>query len=476
MDKRQLVSNSFFLLVNRLTQSIATFVLTSAISRSLGVDQLGKYLLAFSYYFVFVSIAAFGFKTLITRELARKPEAATLYLLNGSLLQFLLALAAYIALILIVTLLPYDTKTLTTCYILGLAIFPFSLSNITEAVFQAQERMFLIAYSTVPIYILRLLLMIATMRMGYGIELVAGIFVVSELLILILQWLLLASNLQVRGVITLSSIWQLLKESRTFSVIESVSIFNTRLEIFILSLLGSELLVGFYGGIMQLMQPFQIIANSIALASFPKMSKALESDGEQRQFIQRTIEILLLIAGPLLVGILFTGGDLLTFVYGDPRFRLATNALYLTAISLIPWSFSRIVCYVLMANGLERINMREIIVDTVLKGLLGVFLVSRYHLMGAALTFVLVNLSAFSQEMYGVYRHLFRLQIWQVSRRPLVISLLMIPVFLILKQISPNFISTLIISTLAYLILIAVFGIYVFGIPQDLLKKVLHKL
>jgi O-antigen/teichoic acid export membrane protein len=49
MTKPKLLKNSLSLLVNRLTQGIATFVLTTVIARNLGSHELGQYILAISY-------------------------------------------------------------------------------------------------------------------------------------------------------------------------------------------------------------------------------------------------------------------------------------------------------------------------------------------------------------------------------------------------------------------------------------------
>ena len=89
LGRRKLVGNSLAMLSNRLTQSIATFVLTAAIARLLGPETLGQYLLAFSYYFIFVGIVSEGVKTLFTRELSRHPAETPAFLVSGSLLQLL---------------------------------------------------------------------------------------------------------------------------------------------------------------------------------------------------------------------------------------------------------------------------------------------------------------------------------------------------------------------------------------------------
>ncbi|MCC5635514.1 oligosaccharide flippase family protein [Nostoc sp. CHAB 5844] len=475
VEKRKLISNSLAMLINRLTQSIATFVLTAAIARILGAEALGQYLLAFSYYFIFVSIASQGLKILFTRELAREPEKTPIFLTNGTLLQFIFSLIGYVALCIVVFLLPYSTETSIICYIMGLTIIPFSLSNITEAIFQAQERMHLIALSTVPIYIARVLVMIWAMQMTYGVDTLAELLLVSEAIILVIQWLLLIGTVNLKWQIDQDFIWNSIKAARTFLAIEGIAVVNSRLQILILSLLGNEFLVGIYGGIVQLMQPFIIVANSMATAIFPSLSKAVTQGKEnQRQITENFIEILLVIALPLLIGCLFFSKDLLVFLY-NPSFAQGSLALNVITLTLLFLPFNRSLSYLLVANGFEKFNLREVVITTIIGSFAGVLLVSKFQLLGAATTDLFIKLLAFSQYVYYTYSRLFSLNLWRVLCRPLLVSTLMLPVLIVLQKVNLNFLLTLMISTSYYALIVGYLGVNTLGGPRAVWLKLLKK-
>ncbi|WP_292875248.1 oligosaccharide flippase family protein [Nostoc sp. NMS1] len=451
------------MIVNRLAQSITTFVLTAAIARTLGAEALGQYLLAYSYYFIFVGIASQGLKTLFTRELAREPQKTPVYLISGTWLQLIFSLLSYGALVIVVFLLPYSSTTSTLCYIMGLTIIPFALSNITEAIFQAQEKMHLIAISTVPVYILRLIIMIWAMQLKYEIGYLGAILCFSETLILIIEWIFITRLVKIQWQIDGSFVLNTIKNARTFFAIEGIAVVTGRIQILILSLLGNEFLVGLFGGISQLLQPFSIIANSIILAMFPRFSKAVDQGRDkQRRIAENIIEILLIMALPLFIGLLFFGKDLLVFVY-DSSFAQANLALRLSAISLVFVPFIRSLSYLLVANGFEIVNLREVVITTIFGSLGGVVLVSRYQLLGAALMVLLMTILGFSQYVYFTYTRLFSLNLWRIMRRPLLISLLLIPVFILLQKISLDFIFTLLIATCAYSLFVIYIGIRAFG-------------
>lgn len=474
-EQRKLVTNSISMLVNRLTQGIATFVLTVTIARTLGAHALGQYLLAFSYYYMFMSIVSQGLKSFFIRQISRELQEIPVYLVNGTLLQLLFSIIGYLALVAVVFVLPYSSDTSTICYIMGLTIIPFSLSNIIEAIFQAQEKMHLIALSTVPIYLSRLSVMIWAMNLKYGVARLAAIVVISETLILIIEWCLALKTIDIKWQIKQDFIWKAIKNSRTFLALEAIGIIASRMQILILSLLGSELLVGLYGAIEQLMQPYYILCDSILLATFPKMSKIIELGKEkQRQFGEGIIQILLCIVLPLMIGMLVLGNDLLIFVYKEPTFKEALLPFNLVVLTLLTFTFSRSCGYILIANNYEKIHLLEVIITTVLGGISGVFFISNYKLIGAAYMAIVISLSSTGMLLYAVYNRLFSFNLWNIMRYPIIISVLMLPVFTFLKLSGLNFLEVLVIAVFVYVVLVKILSIRAsnsFGLTNTIFLK-----
>lgn len=476
MGRRKLLSNSLSLLVNRLTQSITTFVLVAFIARLLGPYELGQYTLAFSYYFLFMTLASQGFKTLFTRELARAPEETPVYLVSGTVLQFIFCLIGYIMLAQVVMVMPYSVSTSIVCYLMGLTIFPFSLSNVTESIFQAQEKMYLITISTVPIYILRIVVMIWAMLQGCHINQILVLMLISETLILLIEWAFILKFVTPEWHIDWSFIKRTAKAAQTFLAIEGISVFRGRMLVLILSIFGGEVVVGLYGAIFQLMQPFDIIANSLVLGVFPSMSKAVNLGKEQqREFAQNLVNILLCVAFPFVIGLLFVGKDLLLLVYRDPSFLQAALPLNLISIGMLFTSFTRPLSYLLVANGHERVNLQEVLIGTIFGSVVSLFLTWKYQLIGATISFLFMQILANSIYMYAVYKLLFSLQWWPIIARPIFLTLFMTVVFVILEQANLNTIVIMIAATLIYIGAVGLLGVYSLGGPKFVFAKLFRK-
>ncbi|MBD2567397.1 flippase [Anabaena lutea] len=472
----KLLGNSISLLTNRVTQSVTSFVLVAFIARILGAYQLGQYTLAFSYYFVFMTITAGGFKTLFTREISRHPQETPLYLVNGTLLQLVFSLIGYLAMVVLVFALPYNSETSTVCYILGLMIVPFSLSNITEAIFQAYERMYLITISTVPIYILRLFLMIWVMNLKHGVNWLVAIMVISETLIVLIEWGFILQFVTPQWQINSDFIRRTVKAAWIFLFIEGMNVIKDRMQILILSLLGGEVVVGMYGAVVQLMQPFQLIAYSLVVAVFPRMSKTVDLGREkQRQLSENVVEMLLIVSLPLVVGVLFLGQDLLILIYSNPNFTQATTALNILAVGLVASSYTRPLSYALVANGFEKLNLITVIITSILGILLSIILVNKYQLNGAAISSLLIQIIAGFAYIYHVYKNLFHLQILITIRRPIIITMLMLSLFVILERFSLNILLKMLTATSFYIVIVAYIAIQSSGGFRVVCEKFLFK-
>lgn len=449
MTQAQILINSLSLLGNRVIQGIATFALTTVIARNLGAEQLGQYILAIGYYCIFVTFFGLGLRTLFTRELSKTGEKASVYLVSGSLLQFILSIIAYCLLVTVVFLMPYSDRTSTICYIMGLSVIPFALSNITEAIFQAQERMHLIAVSTSPIYVLRTGAMIWTvLHVDLAIEYVAAIMTISEVAILILQWLILMRTVKPAWKIDFAFMTDSFLAAKTLFAIDGVGIIAGKLDVLLISLLGGEILIGIYGAIRQLVQPFEIIGNSLCSAIFPRMSNAvILGKQEQRKRIEFFLDILFCISLPLIPTVFFFYGEqILVFTYKNSEFARGGTPLKIVAISVVLFPLMRLANYLLIANNLERYNLMEVIVTTILGSSIGAYAIANYQLIGAASMGVAMSICSCSLYLYVIYTHLFKIRFIKVLRRPVIITGLMLSLLLILQQLHFNLLLNLSIS------------------------------
>jgi len=213
--------------------------------------------------------------------------------------------------------------------------------------------------------------------------------------------------------------------------------------------MGGEVMVGLFGAMQQLLQPFLIASQSLVMGAFPSMVKSAALGPErQRKLTAGIIEMLLMVSIPFVIALAWIGDRLLEFVYHDPRFASAALPLTILAVGLLASSFNRALSFVLVANGHERVNLREVIISTVLGGTLSVVLIHQYGLIGAAITMPIVALIGFAQYGYAVHTRLFTLDYLRILARPLLVGVAMQVAFIGLTRSGQSLITILVVTAL----------------------------
>lgn len=470
--RQRLVSNSLALMINQLTQNGTSLLLSMAIARTVGAYTLGQYSLAFTFYFIFMTISSTGFKSLLTRELARNPEKTSTTLISGSLLQLIFGLVAYATLCLIVLALPYGAATRIICWIVGAALVPYGLSNITEAILQAQEKMHLIAVSTAPIYILRLVVMYVLLRLTNDIDLVGITLVLSEILVLIIEWGLV---LRLLKTVALRIDWMFIRDlfnsARTFLAIEGIAVVKTRMQILILSLLAGETVVGLYTAAVQLITPFYLVSQSLVVSTMPTIARSTADDPRLQKLVEKSIAVLLTVAVPMLVVFWFIGGPLLVFLYRNARFNEAALALGIAGLSMLPIAFVRVLGYLLMARGMERVNLRALTINTIGGFFVSLILTSQFGIIGAAVAAVLIEISGAAQFMMAVRTSHFPINFWNIIRIPLAVGLGMALVFVVLEAFTLPVLPLLILAGSAYVLIVGLAAIQLLDLKESIRSR-----
>ena len=70
-NAQKFVKNTFFMMIAKGSQPFLSMILAIVISRKLGIEAFGEYNTIFYLVMVFHIFSSFGYKTYITREVAK---------------------------------------------------------------------------------------------------------------------------------------------------------------------------------------------------------------------------------------------------------------------------------------------------------------------------------------------------------------------------------------------------------------------
>jgi len=403
-----------------LLQRASNFVLYILIARHLGVLAFGQFSLVYTFYIIFQVPAMFGLVSLIVREVAKDKSHYSKYLVNGHLIVLISSLLSLGLLILTVNLLGYSGEVIRATYLLGLALIPFAMCKVCEAIFQAFERMQFIVYAFGLADLVKIVLVWLLLFRGFGLLQVLAVLVVIQSVMLIIEWFFIYHYFpRPSWTIDLAFSKKLTRVATTFLGISLFAILFLRVNVIILSKFEGEVAVGFYNAAFQLTYVFMIASRSITDAIYPVLSRTfIDNRVKFQKYAERAVEFLISLAIPLAVGFFFLA-DIILLVYKE-EFVAGAPVLRILVWMLVPLSFERILGGALLASGQQRANLVITMVNTVSIFALGMVLIHRFGLVGAGVALLISVTISFAMHYGLVARRVIRISIPRVVWRPLV--------------------------------------------------------
>lgn len=423
----RIAANVLSMFANDAVNRATTFVLYAMVARSLGTYEFGQMSLALTIFYIFQVFAVAGLKTLVTREVAKDRSRTDEYLANGSMLVSATSLLSIAALALFVQLMGYTPETGRVILLLSLGLFPFSLSVLFEALFQAWERMHFIAYANAAVNLLRIGGAYLVLSGGFGLDGLILLLLASYLAVAVVEAVFLALFVaRPRFSVKPAFILGLARAASTFLGIDGIVAIMTSLNVLLLSKLGGEREIGLFSAATQLMVPLLLFYQSMAVSVFPIMCRRFDSSFRgMRSISEGLIALLLAIAMPSMIGLFVLAEPVLHLLYGSKGFEAAEGAVRIMVWSLMFTALTAALGQVLLAGLRERVTLRIVAVDALVGLLLGFVLIGQFGLTGAALAALLTKAVDFVQHYLAVSRLLPNINWLALTWKPAGATILM---------------------------------------------------
>jgi len=426
---RTIAGNAVSLLASDTASRAATFVLFALVARHLSTYEFGQVALGLSLVRSFQLLAVAGLQTLITREVAKDPAKTGHFLANGSAVVIITSLLSVAALFLFTRVMAYAPSTTSSILLLSLGLLPYSLSVICDAVFRAREKMQYIAYSNLLANAMRIALAFLLLVRGYGLYPLTVVLVLAHVVALGSKWwLLLRYVARPRLVVDVRSCTALARSTATFLGINGLNAVMNSLGVVLISKYVGEVGVGLYAAARQLTVPIELVSQSVVTSVYPTMVRSFEPTYERlRQITERLLQSLTAVVLPAVIGLYFLAEEALAFVYGSSDFSGAAVVLRILVWTMILRVSSKVFGLVLVASLRERVTLRILAIDLVAALIFGLVLISRFGIVGAAVSTLMVRSVDFIQRYVRVRRPFqsriaFGRMVWQ----PIVASLCMV--------------------------------------------------
>lgn len=400
--------NAIAIFTGDLVNKASMFAVYAMLSRYTSLESFGLLQFGLLVLYTFNVFAAAGLPTLLTRRVARHANRTRHLLYHGYAGALCSSLIAMLGMILFAFVMRYDADMRSVMCLLAIAIVPYALTLVAEAVIRGRERMHLIALANLPGNLLLVGGGFAVLSQGYGVYWLAMVVIAARwatfLLTHLMAWRCCRESLAVPGVGFRIGMKQL-KHSLVFFGNDGVNAIWSALDQVMLSKFASEREIGLLGSSYQILQPILMVYRAVGTSAFPTLCYTASRDAIA-EMVESLIGLLWRLSTPAAIGLFLLADEVLVFAYGNEDFRAASTVIRILIFTLFLDPITPLLGHALWATKQERVVLRIVMVNLLANVVVGCVLISQFGLIGAAITYVGINFFNVLQHKYYFRRQI----------------------------------------------------------------------
>lgn len=333
----------------RLVAPVVRMAVPVWLSRVLGIEGLGSYQLVVSYYVIYSAVGSLGLWGLVVRDMAARREHAGAVLLHACALS--VGASVPMALVMAVTGVGYGGETGVAMGIMAIGLLPAGVALYSEGALLAFDKAGYVAAFMLGEEAVLTALTCGVLWIGHGL---VGVVVTIVLVRVTAAALRLAMTVWlIDGFawrIELATIRAMLRQAPVFFGATVLSALFWRLDLVMLSWLGSATDVGLYAAALRFVTMCQEVPAAIMATVFPRLS-ALHGESREgfRILFANAAKCLSLLAIGTSIAITVIGPALIRMLFGS-RFDASVGLLQVLVWSLLPFSLMKLLGSALVAS------------------------------------------------------------------------------------------------------------------------------
>jgi O-antigen/teichoic acid export membrane protein len=420
------------------------FVFAMLRLRVLSPGGEGSYTFAIAFHTFFEIIIRFGLGTLLTREVAKTREGASRFFSNVVALRVKLWLAS-LPVILLLVLGYWRWGGLTGEEAAAIALFSIALlfasfSDAVSATFNAYEKMEFPAGLASAIALSKVALgaLVLLPPLEWGFVGLAGVALLMNSVQAIWLYILLRQKLFTPRLETDRGLQrEMMGLSFPLMINHLLATIFWRIDIWILRPLSGAAAVGIYSAGIKWLDGLNVIPSYLTLAIFPIMSRfAHDSQESLVRAYRLALRLLLMIALPVVVFVLFTAEPLINILGGAEYLPGSAIALRLLILSIPIGFVNSVTQYVLIAVNQQRFLTRAFVIGVVFNLVTNLIFIPRFGYAAAALILIPSELVLLILFHICVRRHVAPISWLDIVWRPTLAAGVMAAVTVVLRSFS----------------------------------------
>lgn len=362
--RRSFLGNAFILLTSQGVTWMFAFVVAIVQPRYLGPAATGQLRLGLSLWAMAEVFIAFGTPTLLTLRFARGHEGNTDLLGGALVLQCGMYFIASLGVMAFALLAGYERRAVTVIALVGISSLFNCIAGVGRGALMGLERMEFIAVADVVGKLVLSAAVVVVLVMGADVRSVAVVIVVGSALnaaLLLMALKRLGLRTRFRSGLTR----ELMRESRSFLLVDATLVLYQQLDVVIISLLIGATSVGWYSSANALFGSLMFVPSILMSSLFPVLVRlSVERPDALLMSMRRAFTGLIVIAAPVGLGTMLLADRIAVLLFGSD-FAGAGPVLAVMGLALVATFPSILFGRYALAIGKQRFWAALMIVATV---------------------------------------------------------------------------------------------------------------
>lgn len=317
----------------RVIGTALALVIIGCLTRYLGQTGFGQYTTILAFLYIFTVLADLGLYSICLRDISRPGADQSKIVSNAFTLRFFIGLAVFAAAPLIALFFPYSLETKLGILIGAAGFWLLSNQQVLMGVFQKYLQMDKVALTEVVSRLVQLGLVVFFIWQKMGFLWIVSALVGGALVNFGLVFFFVQKYVTVQLGFDFSFWRRLIKEALPLGLAAILVLIYFKLDTVMLSVMKSQAEVGIYGLAYKILESLIFFPAMFVGLVMPLMSKYAFTNREAFQKItQKTLDILLIIIIPLIVGTFFLSSKIITLI-GGQEFILSAGVLNILIIA-----------------------------------------------------------------------------------------------------------------------------------------------
>lgn len=377
--------NVIIQVISKVLAAFLGLVAVAGMTRTLGTYGFGQYTTIMTFLSFFGIMADLGL-TLVTTKMISEPGVDEKKVVSNLFtLRFFSALIFLGLAPLVVLFFPYAASVKIGVAITTLSFFFIALNQIFVGIFQKNLRMDKVSIAEVVGRVVLVIGVFWSAGLGYGVLGMAAATTIASAVNFLLHWMSAGRFVRFKFSFDFKLWVEIFKKSWPLTITIIFNLIYLRADALILSLIKTQNEVGLYGATYKIIDVLSIMPFMFAGLVLPILSRSWSERNIDffKKVVQRSFDLMIILAVPLVIGTQFLAGNLMVAIAGEEF--IASGSILRILILAIGGIFAGcIFSHIIVAIDKQKQVIRAYIF-TSLTSLIGYFIfIPKFSYFGAA--------------------------------------------------------------------------------------------